>query len=71
LQSMKVGGVSNIIQLDKVFTILRLNAHTPAGRQKFADVQAKLTKDLQQQKLNTMRAAFDQKLRQSARVEEP
>jgi len=71
LRTMKVGDVSNVIQLGSAFTIIRLNAHTPAGKQKFADVQAKLTSDLQQNKLNKMRSAFDQKLRQTAKVEEP
>jgi peptidyl-prolyl cis-trans isomerase SurA len=71
LKTMKVGDVSNVIQVADIYTILRLNAHSPAGEQKFIDVRAKLTNDLQQSKTNQMRAAFDQKLRQSARIEEP
>jgi hypothetical protein len=71
LKTMKVGDVSNVIQVGTIFTILRLNAHMPAGKQKFVDVRAKLTGLLQQNKTNQVRAAFDQKLRQSARIEEP
>jgi parvulin-like peptidyl-prolyl isomerase len=71
LKSMKVGDVSGIVQIDQVFTILRLNAHTPAGKQKFEEVRAKLTKDLQQKKTNDLRAALDQRLRKNAQVEEP
>ncbi|MGP8252465.1 MAG: peptidylprolyl isomerase [Terracidiphilus sp.] len=71
LRSMKAGDVSNIIQVGQDFTILRLNAHVPAGKQKFEDVRAKLTGDLKQSKTNQLRASFDQKLRQSAKIEEP
>jgi len=71
LKTMKTGDVSNVVQIGTIFTILRLNAYTPHGEQKFDEVRAKLTTDLQQKKTNTIRAAFDQKLRQSARIEEP
>ena len=71
LAAMKVGDVSGVIQVGQIFTILRLNAHTPAGKEKFDDVKANLTKQLQQSKTNQLRAALDQKLRQSASVEEP
>jgi peptidyl-prolyl cis-trans isomerase SurA len=70
LKTMKAGDVSNVIQVGNIFTILRLNAHSPAGKQKFEEVRAKLTDDLQQSKTNQVRAAFDQKLRQNARIEE-
>jgi peptidyl-prolyl cis-trans isomerase SurA len=71
LRSMKAGDVSNVIQVGQDFTILRLNVHIPAGKQKFEDVRAALTTNLAQQKTNKLRAALDQKLRQGAKVEEP
>lgn len=71
LRTMKVGSVSNVLEVGNIYTILRLNAHTPQGKQKFEEVRVKLTSDLQQRKTNEVRAAFDQKLRQNARVEEP
>lgn len=71
LKTMKAGDVSNVIQVGNIFTILRLNAHTPQGKQKFEEVRAKLAGDLQQKKTNLVRSAFDQKLRQGARIEEP
>jgi peptidyl-prolyl cis-trans isomerase C len=71
LKAMKVGDVSGIIQVDLFFTILRLNAHTPAGLEKFEDVRTKLTADMKQAKTNHVRAAFDSKLRQNATVETP
>ncbi len=70
LKSMKVGEVSNIIQMDQAYTILRLNAHTPAGKAKFEEERAKLTKDLQQSKTNRIRSELDAKLRQGAKIEE-
>jgi peptidyl-prolyl cis-trans isomerase SurA len=71
LKSMKVGDVSGVVQIGDVFTILRLNAHTPAGKEKFEAVRAKLQKDMQQKKTNDLRATLDQKLRKNAQVEEP
>jgi len=70
-RKMKVGDVSNVLQVGEDFTILRLNAHTPAGEQKFAEVKAELAKQLQQRKTNQLRAALDQKLRLNAKIEEP
>jgi parvulin-like peptidyl-prolyl isomerase len=70
-RAMKPGDVSGVIQVGQDFTILRLNAHTQAGEQKFDEVKTKLAKDLQERKTNQLRAALDQKLRQSAQIEEP
>ncbi|HTW79672.1 MAG TPA: peptidylprolyl isomerase [Terracidiphilus sp.] len=71
LKTMKAGDVSNVIQVGQAFTILRLNAHAPAEMEKFEDVRAKLASALEQRKANQLRAAFDQKLRQNAKIEEP
>lgn len=71
LSSMKVGEVSNVVTVGQIFTILRLNEHIPAGRQKFEEVRAELTKQLGQNKTNQLRAALDSKLRQTAKIEEP
>ena len=70
LLSMKVGDVSDAIQIEQAYTILRLGAHTPAGVAKFEDVQAQLEKQLQQSKKNQVRAALDKQLRQKAKIEE-
>ncbi len=70
-RSMKAGDVSNVVQIGQAFTILRLNAHSPAGMKKFDEVKAQLAKQLEQAKTNQLRAALDQKLRQSAKIEEP
>ena len=70
-RKMKVGDVSDVVQVDQAFTILRLNAHAAAGEQKFIDVKAQLAKQIQQNKTNQLRAAFDQRLRENAKIEEP
>jgi parvulin-like peptidyl-prolyl isomerase len=70
LLAMHVGDVSNLIQLDQAYTIVRLGAHTPAGKTRFVDVQADLTKELHQTKKNQLRSALDRKLRQNAKIEE-
>jgi peptidyl-prolyl cis-trans isomerase SurA len=70
LEAMKTGDVSDLIQLEQAFTIVKLNVHTPAGEARFQDVQAQLKKELEQSKTNQLRAALDKKLRQNAKVEE-
>ena len=67
---MKPGDVSDLIQIEQAYTIVRLQEHTPAGEAKFEDVKAQLEKELQQNKKNQLRAALDKKLRQNAKIEE-
>jgi parvulin-like peptidyl-prolyl isomerase len=69
-KTMKPGDVTNIIQLDQAYTIVRLNAHAPAGKTPFAEVRAQLQKELRERKKNDLRIALDKKLRQGAKVEE-
>ncbi|MFZ0744451.1 MAG: peptidyl-prolyl cis-trans isomerase, partial [Terracidiphilus sp.] len=69
LLGMRVGDVSDIIQIEQAYTIVRLQVHTPAGKAKFVDVEAQLEKELQQTKRNQLRAALDKKLRQNAKIE--
>ncbi len=70
LAAMKVGDVSDLIQVEQAYTLLRLDQHSPAGMAKFEDVQAQLEKQMEQSKKNQVRAAFDKQLRQSAKIEE-
>jgi parvulin-like peptidyl-prolyl isomerase len=69
LLKMQPGQVSDIIQVDQAYTILRLVKHVPAGKMKFDDVKESLQKDLQKKKLNEVRASFDRQLHQGAKVE--
>jgi parvulin-like peptidyl-prolyl isomerase len=67
---MHPNDMSGLIQLEQAYTVVRLQAHTPAGQTKFEDVKAQLQKELLETKRNRLRAALDQKLRQNAKIEE-
>ncbi len=69
LLTMQPGQITDLIQVENVYTIVRLNKHIPAGKTSFAEVQAQLIKQLQARKTNDVRAALDKKLRQTAKVE--
>jgi hypothetical protein len=49
LAGMKAGDVSDVIQIEQAYTIVRLGEHTPAGKAKFEEVKAQLEKELQKQ----------------------
>jgi len=70
LRSMKPGEITDVIQLDKAFTIVRLQEHTPAGTTPFEQVKASLSKELHDKKRNQIRIEFDKKLRLTAKVQE-
>jgi parvulin-like peptidyl-prolyl isomerase len=70
LQRMHPNDVSDVIQIEQAFTIVRLQVHTPAGQTKFTEAKAQLSRELQQSKKNQLRSALDKKLRQSAKVDE-
>ena len=70
LLSMKLGDVSGVVQIDEIYTIVRLNAHALPGKVKFQDVKTQLQKELQQSKTNQLRSALDRKLKQNAKIEE-
>jgi peptidyl-prolyl cis-trans isomerase SurA len=68
--ALKPGETSGLIHFDQVYTIVRLNAHIPAGMQKFAAVKDSLRKQLEKRKTDQLRAGLDKKLRVNARIEE-
>lgn len=69
IAGMKVGEVSELIQVGNAWVIVRLMAHAMPGKTPFPEVQKKLTSDLQKQKTVDTRAALDQKLRKDAKIE--
>ena len=69
LRSMKPGQVSGSISVDQAYTIVRLNAHNPAGPQPYAEVKAKLSTDLAAAKKEQLRASLNKKLASTADVE--
>ena len=69
LQALKPGEITGIIEVEQVLTIVRLNQHIPAGKVKFESVKDSLRKELQEKKVNTVRAALDRRLHKTAKVE--
>ena len=70
VQGMKPGDISGLLQIDNFYTILRLNAHNPAGMKSFDQVKDALRKDMTVQKTEELRGALGKKLRANAKVEE-
>jgi parvulin-like peptidyl-prolyl isomerase len=68
--TMKPGEMSGLIQVDQAFTVVRLNAHSAPGMQKFAEVKGDLAKQLEKIKTEQLRSGLDRKLRATAKVEE-
>jgi parvulin-like peptidyl-prolyl isomerase len=68
-RKMKPGGVSDLIPMGPAYTLFRLNAHIAAGKTPFAEVKTKLMTDLTKSNTEKMRAALDQKLRKTAKIE--
>jgi parvulin-like peptidyl-prolyl isomerase len=69
LLALQPGQVSDVIQIDQAFTIVRLNKHVLAGKMSFTDIKDKLEKELESKKTEALRAALDKKLRRTAKVE--
>ena len=69
LLAMKAGQVSDIIQIEQAYTIVRLNTHTPARKKSFEEVKTELRSQLQKTKYEQLRAGLDKKLRADAKVE--
>jgi len=68
-QSMQAGQVSGLIQIESAYTIVRLNAHTPARKQPFAEVKNDLKTELQKMKYEKLRSGLAKQLRAKAKVE--
>jgi len=70
LLAMQPGQVSGIIEFDaNAYTILRLNAHNPAGEQRFEAIQDALCAQLQKDKTEQLRSALAAKLSKNAKIE--
>jgi parvulin-like peptidyl-prolyl isomerase len=67
--TIKPGQISGLIQIQQAYTILRLDAYTPAMKKSFDQVKSQLRTELQKQKYERLRADLDKRLRAGARVE--
>ena len=67
---MQPGQVSDLIEFDASdYTILRLNAHLPAGMQKFETIKDALREQLTKEKNEQLRSALATKLSKKAKIE--
>jgi parvulin-like peptidyl-prolyl isomerase len=70
VRKMQPGQVSDVVQVEQVFTIIRLNKHVAAGTTPFGEVRDALRQELQGQNAERLRAALNQQLRRAAKIEE-
>jgi parvulin-like peptidyl-prolyl isomerase len=68
-EAMQAGQVSGAIQIQNAFTIFRLNAHSPARLQPFAEVKADLRTELGKSKYERLRSNLAKQLRAGAKIE--
>ncbi len=69
LLAMQPGQISDILQIEQAYTIVRLNKHVLAGKMSFTDIKDKLKKELEAKKTENLRAALNKGLRSKAKVE--
>ena len=69
MAGLQAGQVSGLIQIETAFTIVRLNSHTPARKQPFAEVKAGLAVELQKTKYEKLRSGLARQLRAKAKIE--
>jgi parvulin-like peptidyl-prolyl isomerase len=69
LSTMKPGQVSDVIQIEQAYTIIRLNEHTLAKKQTFEEVKSSLRTEMKKDKYEKLRASLDKRLRATAKVE--
>lgn len=67
---LQIGQVSDLIQAEGAYTIVRLIAHNPARMQSFDEASKSLQALMRQQKTERLRHEFDAKLRKNAKIEE-
>jgi parvulin-like peptidyl-prolyl isomerase len=67
--TMKPGQVSDLIQIEQAYTIVRLTSHNPAEKQSFDQVKTGLQTEMQKTKYEQLRSSLDKRLRANAKVE--
>jgi parvulin-like peptidyl-prolyl isomerase len=68
--TLKPGQVSELIRAENSWCILRVNAHREGQQASYEQVRAALKKELEANKVETLRRTLHQRLRKTARVEE-
>jgi peptidyl-prolyl cis-trans isomerase C len=67
--ALKPDQVSDLIQVENAYTIIRVNKHIMPGQMKFEDVKADIRREMQKRKIEQLRSALDKKLHQNAKIE--
>jgi len=67
---LQPGQISGLIQAEGAYSIIRLNAHTPARAQKFSEVYSGLRTQMQRKKSEKLQQELDAKLRKNAKIEQ-
>jgi parvulin-like peptidyl-prolyl isomerase len=69
LLAMPAGQITGLIQIESAYTIIRLNAHTPARKQSLDEVKSDLKVELQKSKYEKLRSGLAKQLRTKAKIE--
>jgi hypothetical protein len=70
VSKMHPGEVSDLLQAEGVFTIVRLNSHHPSRLEKFGEAESALRAQMQSTKAERLRRELDARLRKNAKIEE-
>jgi hypothetical protein len=70
ISKLQPGQISDLVQVGGAYTIVRLNAHTPARTPAFAEVKEPLRAQMQAGKAERLRRELDAQLRKNAKIEE-
>ena len=70
VKKMQPGQVSEVLQVEQTFAIVRLNAHDPAGMRKFETIKDSVRNQLKQDKVEQLRSGLNRRLRKNAKIEE-
>ena len=68
--TMKSGEISDIIDAGDSFVVARVNGREESHLVGYGEVKSSLKQDLEKQKKDELRAAFDKRLRKNAKIEE-
>lgn len=69
LLNMKPGTVSDLVQVENAYTIIRLNAHNQPSKLSFEQVRRPLQEELQKEKYEKLRSNLAKQLRAKAKIE--
>ncbi|MBZ5665804.1 MAG: peptidyl-prolyl cis-trans isomerase [Acidobacteriia bacterium] len=67
--TMQPGQIGGPIQIESAYTIVRLNAHTPAKKKSLEEVKTDLKVELQKSKYEKLRSGLAKQLRAKAKIE--